>query len=241
MQTANKTTVIFDLNDTLIKNSVYFREIKKNIADHLFKLNRANLKDDFTLEGLIALFDRFEIRNIRAGKKPGYENFRISLIQACYDILSYDFIQCKMYDFIDLQVSHFVNRPVELIEGVSEVLEYLRKKQYRLFIVSKGNEQEQAKKIQESGIVHFFEDIIFLQGKDAEAYLNFVKACNIDISRSYMVGNSPKSDINPVKSIGMKTIFIKNESTWEYEHDEILLREPGTIMIDKIIQLKDVL
>lgn len=241
MQTVSNATVIFDLNDTLIKNSVYFREIKKNIAGQLLKLSLVNNKKDFTTDRLIHVFDSFEIKNIKAGRKPGYENFRISLIQACYDILQYDFIQCKMYDFIDLQVSHVVNRPVELIDDAKDVLSYLYNKNYRLFIVSKGNKQEQAKKIKEGGIDHFFEDIIFLPNKDAENYSHFVNLYNIDINRAYMVGNSPKSDINPAKRIGMKTFFIKNENTWEYEHDEILLKEPGTIIIDKISNLKDFL
>ncbi len=241
MQTRTKTSVIFDFNDTLIKNSVYFREVKKNIANQILAINISNPQDAITSNSLIDIFDDFEIKNIRAGYKPGHDNFRVSLMQACFDIMKYDFFRFRLYDFIDFQIAQLANKPVELIEGAKDALEYLSHEGYRLFIVSKGNQKEQERRVKEGGIDHYFENIAFLPKKESDDYLNFVKENNIDIQNSYMIGNSPKSDINPAKTIGMSTVFIRNESTWKYEHDEILTKEPKTLIIDGLMEIKRIL
>lgn len=229
----NLPTLMFDLDDTLIKNSIYFREVKLNVAKNLQEINGC-----IDVQRCITKFDQVEVGNIKSGKKPGHENFRVSLMQACYELFSYDFFHHKLYLIIDYQIQKLANHPVELIEGVEDTVRDLKHRGHRLFVFSKGNPKEQEQKLVSTGIMDLFENIIFVPKKVPEAYTDFINNNQIDKDQVYMIGNSPKSDINPAKSAGLKTIYIKSNDTWNVENESILEKEPVTINISSFSELK---
>lgn len=227
--------LMFDLDDTLIKNSIYFREVKLNIANHLKAIDGS-----LDVESSIAKFDQIELGNIKAGRKPGHENFRVSLMQACYELLSYNFYHQKLYLIIDFQIQRLAYRPTELIEGAEETIRELKKRGHKLFVFSKGNPKEQEQKLIATGIYELFDNVIFVPKKVPEAYVEFINKNNISKDNIYMIGNSPKSDINPAKNAGLKTIYIKSNDTWNAENELILEKDPITISIDSIQKLKEI-
>ena len=62
--------------------------------------------------------------------------------------------------------------------------------------------------------------------KDAAAYRALIAERGMETERTWMVGNSPKSDINPALAAGLNAVFVPHGDTWILEHDEIVVPDP---------------
>jgi len=114
--------------------------------------------------------------------------------------------------------------PPKILEGVPETLAYLRRR-HRLILLSKGEPAEQAAKVERSGLQTYFESIEIVGEKDKTTYERVVHQFKIVKSHGWMVGNSPRSDINPALGAGLNAVFIPHPATWALEHADI---ERGT-------------
>ena len=123
-----------------------------------------------------------------------------------------------------LQVMSFAERileqPVEVIQGVPETLEYLAK-HHDLTLFTKGHPEEQKLKINRSGLGIYFGHTAIVREKDAAAYQALAAERGMDPARAWMIGNSPKSDINPALEAGLNAVFVPHERTWILEQQEI--------------------
>jgi putative hydrolase of the HAD superfamily len=110
--------------------------------------------------------------------------------------------------------------PMQLIEGVAETLEYLATR-HELTLFTKGHPEEQKLKIDRSGLDAYFSHTAIVREKDAGAYASLARERELDARRTWMVGNSPKSDINPALEAGLNAVYIPHPRTWSLEHEEI--------------------
>jgi putative hydrolase of the HAD superfamily len=90
-----------------------------------------------------------------------------------------------------------------------------------LTLFTKGNSEEQRLKLDRSGLGIYFGHTAVVKEKDAEAYRGLVQERNLDPARTWMIGNSPKSDINPALRVGLKAVFIPHPFTWRLENEEV--------------------
>ena len=67
----------------------------------------------------------------------------------------------------------------------------------------------------------YFHHTAIVKEKDPEAYGRLVEGLGFDAKSTWMVGNSPKSDINPALAIGLNAVFIPHVSTWTLEREQI--------------------
>src|SRR6267154_5400884 len=81
------------------------------------------------------------------------------------------------------------------------------------------------------GLAPLFDRVETPREKDVDAYRRLVRDAELDPSLTFMIGNSPRSDINPAVAAGLRAVFIPHPHTWELEHEEI--NEAG----DRIIEL----
>jgi putative hydrolase of the HAD superfamily len=88
-------------------------------------------------------------------------------------------------------------------------------------LFSKGEAAEQAAKVERSGLQTHFEAIEIVAEKDVPTYLSIVNKHHVVKSRGWMIGNSPRSDINPALDAGLNAVFIPHPGTWQLEHEEI--------------------
>jgi putative hydrolase of the HAD superfamily len=116
------------------------------------------------------------------------------------------------------------NTPPHILDGVPETLAYLAK-HHRLILLTKGEPAEQAAKVERSGLQTYFEAIEIVLEKDSATYLRMIEQFRIVKSHGWMVGNSPRSDINPALQSGLNAVFIPHVATWELEKSEL---ESGT-------------
>lgn len=110
--------------------------------------------------------------------------------------------------------------PIEPFPGVPATLESLSKR-HRLLLVTKGNAEEQSAKVRRSGLDRHFTAVEILPEKDRPAYATLARRHGLDPARTWMIGNSPRSDINPAKAAGFRTVHIPHRTIWEFEHEEI--------------------
>ncbi len=110
--------------------------------------------------------------------------------------------------------------PIQLLDGVRETLAYLSPR-HNLYLLTKGDSEEQKLKVERSGIEDYFKQVVIVAEKDVSTYHRIVRQLQIDPQRSWMIGNSPRSDINPALAAGLNAVYIPHPHTWHFEHEEV--------------------
>jgi putative hydrolase of the HAD superfamily len=158
----------------------------------------------------------------------GSANFTKSLVE------TYRHLAEKNLQDEDLQqVRQFGERirsqPMQLLDGVRDTLDYLSAR-HDLILLTKGDLEEQKLKIERSGIGGFFRQVVIVPEKDVATYRRVISKVEVDPQHTWMVGNSPRSDINPALAAGLKTVYIPHPDTWHFEHEEIQNAGEGRVL-----------
>jgi putative hydrolase of the HAD superfamily len=127
--------------------------------------------------------------------------------------------------------------PMEVIEGVPETLEYLSLR-HDLTLFTKGHTEEQKLKIGRSGLGVFFGHTAIVKEKDATAYRRLVEERGMDPERTWMIGNSPKSDINPALEAGLNAVFVPHAHTWILEKQELRPGKGQLLVVEQFADLR---
>jgi putative hydrolase of the HAD superfamily len=203
--------LLIDADDTLWENNIYFEDAFDEFVDFLghSSMSAAEVR---------VVLDEIEIANIKI-HGYGAANFARNLAQ-CYERLAEREIRrddlAKAMSFAE----RILECPMQLIEGVVPTLEYLAAR-HELTLFTKGHPEEQKLKIDRSGLGAYFGHAAIVREKDADAYASLARERELDARRTWMVGNSPKSDINPALEAGMNAVYIPHPRTWSLEHEEI--------------------
>lgn len=225
-------TLLIDLDDTLCENNIYF---ERAIADFIAFLDHKT----HTPEEVRHILNGVEKDSIL---KHGYglHSFAHSLVD-CFERLSVEAITPELHDKIHKIAHQIAEHPLEIIEGIPETLDYLSQR-HHLMVMTKGNITEQSGKIERSGLKDFFAAVEIVAEKDPPTYKEIVAKYGLDPDTTWMVGNSPKSDINPALAIGIHAIFVPHGMTWILEHEEIgATTRPGQRLLEvkKFSDLRD--
>ena len=98
--------------------------------------------------------------------------------------------------------------------------------------VVKGNHDEQHDKLVRSGLAHLFSEVEVLPEKHADAYNALATRHGCEAASTWMIGNSPRSDINPALAAGLHAIFIPHDFTWVLEHETIDQPRQGQTLLE---------
>ena len=130
-----------------------------------------------------------------------------------------------------------IEHPIETIPGVPETLAYLVTR-HDLVLFTKGHPEEQKLKIDRSGLGIYFGHLGIVKEKDVPAYRKLAGDLKVDPRRTWMVGNSPKSDINPALGAGLNAVYVPHERTWHLEQAD-LAEGPGRLLkVDRFTDLQ---
>ncbi|MPQ46385.1 HAD hydrolase-like protein [Marinifilum sp. N1E240] len=202
----NCKVIGFDADDTLWVNEPYFRQTERKFCELL--RNGMSL-DEVTKE----LFE-VEIGNIPL-YGYGTKAFTLSMIETSLKITNGNVSSEKISAILELGKEQ-INKPIELLDGVVEVLKNLQGK-YRLIVATKGDLLDQERKLQKSGLLKYFHHIEVMSDKKDADYEKLIKHLDIKPAEFLMVGNSLKSDILPVLNIGGNAVHVPFHTTWEHE------------------------
>ena len=196
----------FDADDTLWVNETYFRDTEDKFADLLEKYETKNKIDQ-------ELF-RTEIKNLDL-YGYGIKGFVLSMIECALELSNNQVSSKTVSALLDLG-KDMITQPVELFDGVEEVLERLKNK-YRLIVLTKGDLLDQERKLERSGLSEYFHHVEVLSDKKEKNYSDLLEHLEIDPSEFLMIGNSLKSDVLPLVNIGARAVHIPFHTTWQHE------------------------
>ena len=206
-----RATILIDADDTLWENNVFF---EKTIEEFLTLLEPFGYAPDYVRH----ILNETERRNIRQ-HGYGVRSFGRSL-EETYMKLAGHRAERTAVEAIHYRVGELERTPPSILDGVVETLDYLAER-HRLILFTKGEPAEQAAKVERSGLQIHFEAIEIVPEKNVATYRALVNRHHIVKSRGWMVGNSPRSDINPALEAGLNAVFIPHPATWVLEHEEV--------------------
>ncbi len=214
--------LVFDADDTLWDSNIHFLEafdfFAVAVGDAVPGVSRAEVQ---------AAVRGAEMRLIKThgyGRRP----YVMALHQAAAELAPPG--HNRLSGEIERIGAHLLERDCALLPDVEPTLQELSQR-HRLLMFTKGNRDEQLHKLARSGLGPLFDRVETPREKDVDAYRRLVRDAGLDPSLTFMIGNSPRSDINPAVAAGLRAVFIPHPHTWDLEHEEI--NDAG----DRIIEL----
>ncbi|HEV8524544.1 MAG TPA: HAD family hydrolase [Terriglobales bacterium] len=216
-------TLLIDADDTLWENNVYF---ERAIADFVSFLNHR----EYTPAQVREALDDVERECIL---KHGYglHSFRHALVDT-FERLSVEPLSPGLRETIHGFAHAIAEHPVEIIADVPDTLAYLAGR-HHLILMTKGDFTEQWGKVERSGLKEYFAAVEVVPEKDPPTYRETVSKYGLASDSTWMVGNSPKSDVNPALAAGLNAVFVPHDTTWVLEHEEIVHppAAPGRLLV----------
>ncbi|MCU0493486.1 MAG: HAD family hydrolase [Chloroflexaceae bacterium] len=198
--------IAFDADDTLWHNETLYEQTQERLQ----RLLAPYLSRPWTGQELYAV----EMRNLRYFGY-GVKGFTLSMIETAIEVTEGRIPGREIGQIIEF-AREMLSSPVELLDGVEEVLETLAPS-YRLMLITKGDLFDQETKIARSGLAERFAHVEILSDKTSATYQALLTRQRITPQRFLMVGNSMRSDILPVLALGGQAIHIPYHTTWLHE------------------------
>ena len=215
-------TLLIDADDTLWENNIYF---ERAIAAYISYLDHLPHTPQQVREAL----NQAERETILT-HGYGLHSFTQSLI-SCFEELTAAPVSDQQHKLIRGFAQTIADQEIELLPGVAELIPELAAR-HRLILMTKGSQAEQADKLARSGLAQFFTGVEIVAEKNPAAYADVVVRHQCEPHSTWMIGNSPKSDINPAIAAGLHAVFIFHKDTWVLEHAEIDTAPEGQQLLE---------
>lgn len=200
--------IAFDADDTLWSNEPFFREIEHKFAELL------SIYGD--VKEISAELFKTEMNNLES-YGYGAKGFTLSMIETALRISNHKIATETIEKILSLGKS-LLNMPIELLPGVEETLRKLKQDNcYQLVVATKGDLLDQQRKLQRSGLASYFDHVEIMSDKTEKEYSRLINALQVVPEKFMMVGNSLKSDIQPVLAIGGYAVHVPFEVMWQHE------------------------
>lgn len=220
--------LLIDADDTLWENNIYFERAFDEFVAFLAHSSMGPAE-------VRAALDEIEVVNARI-HGYGSLNFGLNLRQ-CYQHLAERDVSVGDLRTVMTFAERILDCPMEVIDGVPETLEYLSIR-HDLTLFTKGDPEEQKLKVDRSGLGRFFQHTAIVREKDTAAYRQLVEERQMAAESTWMIGNSPKSDINPAMEAGLNAVFIPHAHTWVLEKQEIKPGPGELLILDRFCELR---
>ncbi len=222
--------LILDADDTLWENNIYFEAAFDRFCEYL---NHSSMSPEQVRDVLD------EIEKVNAHIHGyGSKNFARNLAQ-CFEHLAEREVSEQDLEAVKQFAYAILEAPIQLIEGVEETVATLSER-HDLTIFTKGALDEQRMKIDRSGLGEYFQHFAIVKEKNAAAYRQLAEERGFDLSRTWMIGNSPKSDINPALEAGLAAVYVPHARTWTLEREEIPAGHPRLVQVESIRDLTSI-
>ncbi|MBN1178379.1 MAG: HAD family hydrolase [Anaerolineae bacterium] len=211
-------TLILDADDTLWENNVYYEDVRDAFAERM-------AREGFDRAAAVAMVDAVELERVpRVGYAP--QEF-VRSIGIAYERL------CERHGLlpraevaaeVEAIARRVLDHPIVLLTGVAETLPALRRR-FRLILLTKGDLAVQQSKVARSGLASFFHAVEVVPEKGPDVLRALVGRYGLDPQRTWMVGNSPRSDVNPALAAGLGAVYIPHPVPWDFEQTPIAAPE----------------
>jgi putative hydrolase of the HAD superfamily len=230
MNSNGSQTLLIDADDTLWENNIYF---ERAIANFISFLNH----HEYSPEEVREVLNNVE-RECIVTHGYGLHSFAHALVQT-FERVAVEPLTPALHETISGFAHTIAEHPVEILRGVPETLQYLSQR-HHLIMLTKGAMAEQSGKVERSGLKEYFAAIEIVAEKDESTYRDVVSKYGLTTDCTWMIGNSPKSDINPALAVGLNAVFVPHDNTWILEHDEVAEAQPPSrlLVVDSFAALQ---
>jgi len=208
---ADRQVLLIDADDTLWENNIYF---ERAIANFISFLNHQAYSGAAVREVL----NQVE-RECILSHGYGLHSFAHALVQT-FERLAIEPLTPALHETIRGFAHAIAEHPIEVLPEIPETLHHLSA-HHRVMLVTKGDIREQSGKVERSGLKEHFAAIEIVPDKNPAAYGHLVAKHGLDPVSTWMIGNSPKSDVNPALAAGLNAVFVPHADTWILEHEEV--------------------
>ncbi|HTY53844.1 MAG TPA: HAD family hydrolase, partial [Candidatus Binataceae bacterium] len=209
--------LIFDADDTLWDSNVHFLEAEQAF---IAAIRQAGIAAEAAAIGdLIRQCELEVIRTHGYGRRP-YVRALHRALEALVAVEACELMRAE----IERIGEHLVGRHCELRPGVESTLQELAER-HRLLLFTKGQPSEQLEKLERSGLAPMFSRVEVAAEKDTAAYHRLIESAGLEPARTFMIGNSPRSDINPALRAGLRAVYIPHPHTWVLELESVDLTD----------------
>ena len=218
-----RTTLIIDADDTLWENNIHFEEATERFLDLLVERGgeRESGREHLT---------RIEKRNIPI-HGYGSAGFARSMMDTLEEVTGKPSTASDRERILALG-QRVRNMPIQFLPGVKQTLPLL-KTRHRMILFTKGDYAEQSDKVQRSGAESYFHHVEVTAEKHETDYARLIEHHDINTDEAWMVGNSPRSDVNPALGVGLGAIYIPHPRTWTLEHEEVRTQHGARLKVLK--------
>jgi putative hydrolase of the HAD superfamily len=227
--------VIFDGDNTLWNTEVLYDNAREKFCKYLLAMitESNETKGNYITLEMIDKSQRH--RDLQLYKTHGYSCTRFA--RSFEDTMSFFLpnIKAKHLSYVrSLAMSVFYSKAHSELR-VDETLKKLAVNNYNLAIISAGEEWVQRRRLNDFHLIEQFRAHAVVEKKTQKEFSQFCNDHGVDILSSWMVGDSPKSDIGPARAVGLKAIHIQS-SNWLAEHDNIPEGVPSVATLAEILQ-----
>jgi putative hydrolase of the HAD superfamily len=224
--------LLIDADDTLWENNIYFEAA---IAEFMRRLNH----QEMSRQEVRQFLNHVERETILE-RGYGSHSFAHSLVKT-FERLAQQPVTPDLHDFIWGFAHRITTSDLELLNGVPETLDYLVRREHHLILMTKGDFTEQAGKVDRSGLKEYFAAVEIVAEKAPAVYKEVVGKYGLDAETTWMVGNSPRSDINPALAAGLNAVFVPHDNTWALEHESVNPAPQGQqlLQVEKFEMLRE--
>ncbi len=212
----NSQVLLIDADDTLWENNIYF---ERAIASFISFLNHQT----YSTEQVREVLNQVE-RECIISHGYGLHSFSHALVQT-FERLAVEPLTPALHETIQGFAHAIAEQPIESLPDVPETLHYLASS-HDVMLMTKGAVKEQSRKLEHSGLKHYFSKIEIVAEKNQTTYQYIIEKHSLNPEVTWMIGNSPKSDINPALAAGLNAVFVPHGNTWILEHEEVGEAQP---------------
>ena len=214
----------FDGDDTLWKSEDYYRQ-----AEHDFEAIQAGYIDLADRRMQQHLLDT-ERRNLKVFGY-GVKGMTLSMLETAIQLTDERISARDLHRVLEIGRAT-LQHPVDLLPGIREAVEAIAR-DHEIVLITKGDLFHQEAKIAQSGLADLFHRIEVVSEKDEATYARVLRELDVAPGAFAMVGNSLRSDIEPVLGLGGWGIHMPYHVTWAHELEHNVERgHPRVVTID---------
>ena len=226
-------TIIIDADDTLWENNIYYEQVLADFAALLADEGFDPQEAKHTMEAV----ERERIPEVGYAPREFARSLVITYERLCRR--HGRAVEDSLVEAIRRIGLTVVDYPMVLMDGVEKTLAELSRR-YHLLLLTKGDPLVQRDKLTRSGLDRFFDGIHVVGEKDVDVFRDLIRQYDLEPQRTWMVGNSPRSDINPAREAGIGAVYVPHPNTWNLEIEEVADPE-GVPVLESFATLAELL
>ncbi len=227
---SNEFLLLLDADDTLWESALFFERTEH---DFLSLMTALGLPED-EVRRTVHRKDVERLSITGYGARPYMDTLRLILLDLVPQAPSW---ALTAMDNIQMNL---LGHPVILLPGVISTLKEMKYLQVKTIVYTMGEKDHQTDKFKRSGLGSYVDELRIVPLKNVNALRDILVYARVEPENCMIVGNSPRSDINPALSLGAIAVHVLRDRTWAAEREDFI--DPGKVItIERFDELPGVL